>query len=39
METFRLAVLQLPTELPVSVPSQLVEQRPTCVLRKRSCGL
>jgi NodT family efflux transporter outer membrane factor (OMF) lipoprotein len=28
METFRLAALQLPTELPVSVPSQLVEQRP-----------
>jgi NodT family efflux transporter outer membrane factor (OMF) lipoprotein len=27
-ETFRLAGLQLPTELPVSVPSQLVEQRP-----------
>jgi NodT family efflux transporter outer membrane factor (OMF) lipoprotein len=28
METFRLANMQLPTELPVSVPSQLVEQRP-----------
>jgi NodT family efflux transporter outer membrane factor (OMF) lipoprotein len=27
-ERFRLAGLQLPTELPVSVPSQLVEQRP-----------
>jgi NodT family efflux transporter outer membrane factor (OMF) lipoprotein len=28
METFTLAGLQLPIELPVSVPSQLVEQRP-----------
>jgi NodT family efflux transporter outer membrane factor (OMF) lipoprotein len=28
METFKLAALQLPTELPVSLPSQLVEQRP-----------
>jgi NodT family efflux transporter outer membrane factor (OMF) lipoprotein len=28
METFRLTALQLPTELPLSLPSQLVEQRP-----------
>jgi outer membrane protein TolC len=28
LETFKLTGLQLPTELPVSVPSQLVEQRP-----------
>ena len=28
METFKLAGLLLPTELPVSLPSQLVEQRP-----------
>ena len=28
METFRLAALQLPTDLPLSLPSQLVEQRP-----------
>ncbi len=27
-ETFRLADLQLPTDLPVSLPSQLIEQRP-----------
>jgi NodT family efflux transporter outer membrane factor (OMF) lipoprotein len=27
-ETFRLAELHLPTELPLSVPSQLIEQRP-----------
>src|SRR5262249_8367732 len=27
-ETFRLAALRLPTELPLSVPAQLVEQRP-----------
>jgi NodT family efflux transporter outer membrane factor (OMF) lipoprotein len=27
-ETFRLADLHLPTDLPVSVPSQLIEQRP-----------
>jgi NodT family efflux transporter outer membrane factor (OMF) lipoprotein len=28
LETFKLAGLQLPTELPVSLPSELVEQRP-----------
>ncbi len=27
-ETFRLADLQLPTDLPISLPSQLIEQRP-----------
>jgi len=33
-ETFQLDELILPGDLPVSLPSKLVEQRPTCARRK-----
>jgi NodT family efflux transporter outer membrane factor (OMF) lipoprotein len=36
-ETFELSNLELPQELPVSLPSQLVEQRRTCARPRRTC--